>query len=551
MMPCHPEPVRLRPSAYAQGRLRPKAVVEGRATIFCALLFLLASPVTARAQPSPIVVVPLDDRPVTAQLPRLLGAIAGRNVIEPPASLIGNYLTFGQPDAIIAWLNQGAARSARDYVVSTDMLAYGGLVASRVPGTTYVDAASRINELAAIHRRDPHGRIDAFATIMRLAPTGVPNIGAGANFFARAPAWSYLQQYADLHDPPTQAEEPTAESLRAKIGDELLRAYLDTRLRNYEVDERLVQLTAGGNIDRLALRQDDAGPVGLHVREVAGLRALVAQTGTGTHVSISPGADEMAMVFVAADLARGARWTPHVAVVYSTPTGAQVQDPLEFAPISAAIDDLIAACGGISDDVTPDLWLYVRVPFTTPTQDDAFYATLQQATSAGQPVALADLSFLEPTFASQAAFARRILSGDVASKLDAYSSWNTNANTVGTALAEAIAAGAGRRTGRYDPLAHRAFTFDRILDDVGYHTVVRPDLNRTLEAQGIKDHTYLLPDVAASIAQRNNALLWQQAEIILPQLYPGDHIAAMRITLPWNRTFETQIDVALAPNLRP
>jgi len=197
----------------------------------------------------------------------------------------------------------------------------------------------------------------------------------------------------------------------------------------------------------------------------------------------------------------------------------------------------------------PDLWLYVRVPFTGASLDDAFFTSLQDATDAGQSVAFADLSFLENTYTSQAAFAQRLLAGGVASRLDAYSSWNTNANTVGTALAEAVAAGAGRRTGSYNLLAHRAFTFDRILDDVAFHTVVRPDLNATLDALGITDHTYLLPDAAAQIAQRNRALLWQQAEAILPQLYPNDHIAAMQITLPWNRTFETQIDVALAPNL--
>jgi hypothetical protein len=508
---------------------------------------ICALPVVARAD-SPIVVVPLDDRPVTAQLPIMLGQIAGRAVIEPPRALLGNYLTFGQPDPIVAWLNSRIPLDARDYVISTDMLAYGGLVASRVPGTSYAGAFFRLNELAVIRRRIPGARIDAFATIMRLAPTGVPKLGAGANFFAVYPAWSYLQKYANLHDPPTPAEDATAQQLREEIGEPLLSAYLDTRARDYEVDERLLQMTDAGTIDRLALRQDDAGPIGLHVREVAALRA---QIGSNDRISISPGADEMAMALVAAALARGAKWTPHVAVVYSTPEGAQVQDPLEFAPISAAIDDLIASCGGVHDDAHPDLWLYVRVPKTGAALDDAFYAQLRSATAAGQSVALADLSFLEPTFASQAAFAQRLLAGGVASRLDAYSSWNTNANTVGTALAEAVAAGAGRRTGTYSALAHRAFTFNRILDDYAFHTIVRPDLNATLSSQGIADHTYLLPEVAASIAQRNSALLWQRAQAILPQLYPNDHIAAMQITLPWNRTFETRIDVALAPNLSP
>jgi len=30
---------------------------------------------------------------------------------------------------------------------------------------------------------------------------------------------------------------------------------------------------------------------------------------------------------------------------------------------------------------------------------------------------------------------------------------------------------------------------------------------------------------------------------------PGYHIAAISIGLPWNRTFETEIDARIAPNL--
>jgi hypothetical protein len=44
-------------------------------------------------------------------------------------------------------------------------------------------------------------------------------------------------------------------------------------------------------------------------------------------------------------------------------------------------------------------------------------------------------------------------------------------------------------------------------------------------------------------------LLWNRAETLLAQLDPGYHIAAMKIELPWSRTFETRIDVGIAPNI--
>ena len=505
-----------------------------------AALFLLRS----------IAFVPLDDRPVTRQLPQMLGALAGAHVIEPPRALLGNYLTFGKPDAVIAWLNGSATAGAQSFALSTDMLAYGGLVASRVPGTTYADAYFRLRELAQLRAAHPHAWIGAFGTIMRLAPTGVPALGSAAGFFAAYPQWSYLQQYANLHDPPLAAEVPSAQHLEQIMAPGVLQAYLQTRARNYAVDLLALNYARQGAVDRLVLGQDDAGPVGLHVKEVHALQRFVQQYGLDTKVSIEPGADELGMALVAHAIAQQIGWQPRIAVRYSRPDGGSYNDPLEFAPIDVAIDSLVALCGAVRDDQTPDIVLYVRVPKDSPDQDGQLEAAMAQDERAGSSVAFADLTFLQETFAPQASFAEQLLRDGVASGLDAYSSWNTNANTVGTAIAEAVAAGAGRRTGTYDALAHKEFTFNRIVDDYAFHDYVRPQLNALLDAQGIPDHTYLLADPAAAVASLNRAALWNRAQAILSQLYPGYHIAAMHIDLPWNRTFETGIDAAIAPDGR-
>jgi hypothetical protein len=501
------------------------------------------------AQISPIVLVPLDDRPVTRQLPQMLARIAGRTVLEPPRELLGNYLRFGKPDAIIAWLNGQDVRRANAYVISTDMLAYGGLVASRTPDTAYQDAYFRLRSLEQLRHAHPRAWIAGFGTVMRLAPTGVPALGDAASFFAAYPGWKYLQEYANLHDPPLPAEAARASQLQVLIGAPLLQGYLAARSRDYGVDVNILQRTADGTLTRVVLGQDDAGPIGLHVKEVRALQDVAAELRLGDRASIEPGADELGMALIAHALARDAAWTPRIAVKYSTPDGAQYQDKLEYAPISAAIDSLITLCGAVRDDASPDVTLYVRIPATSAAQDEALLAGMQQDEAAHHSVAFADLSFLTMDYASQASFAQRLLRDGTMGQLDAYASWNTNANTAGAALAEAIAAGAGRKMGTYDNLAHRTFTFNRILDDVAFHTDVRLDLNATLDAQGVHDHTYLLPEVADPIAARNRALLWQRAQEILAELYPGYHIAAMTITLPWNRTFETEIDVALAPDM--
>jgi hypothetical protein len=508
--------------------------------IVAALLFAILRPVAF---------VPMDDRPVTRQLPLLLGAIAGRAIVTPPRADVGNYLSPGKPDTVLQWLNGPSASRAGAFAISTDMLVYGGLVASRIPGVTYADAYARLQEFHQLRRRHPKAWIGAFGTIMRLAPTGIPALGAAKDFFASYPTWSYLQQYANLHDPLLPSEVARAAQLRALIGDATLQQYLDTRTRDYQVDATVLQIAASGAIDRVVLGQDDAGPVGLHVKETRTLQDLATRLQLGPRASIEPGADELGMAVVSQALARGAGWTPHISVAYSTPSGAAFNDPLEYAPIENAINALIALSGGVRDDSAPDISLYVRVPDTTAVQDDELFARMQSDIRSGKRVAFSDISFLSGSFAPQAAFTERLIAGGLAARLDAYSSWNTNANTVGTALAEAVAAGAGRRTHTYSALAHAEFTFDRIVDDYAFHDFVRPDLNRYLDAHAVSDHTYLLRDVALDVSQRNDAELWNRAQSLLGQIYPQYHIAAMHITLPWDRTFETEIEAALAPNL--
>ncbi|MDQ2680427.1 MAG: DUF4127 family protein [Candidatus Eremiobacteraeota bacterium] len=495
-----------------------------------------------------IAFVPLDDRPVTRQLPQLLGKIAGVIVSMPPRVELGRYLHFGEPQAITDWLNSPQTDGVGAYIVSTDMLAYGGLVASRVPGVSAGLAISRLRELEVLRAHHPHAWIAAFGTIMRLAPTGVPAIGPGKDFFAAYPAWSYVQQYANLHDPPLPSENATAAHLRELLGP-TLEAYLAARARNRDADAWVLRMTADDTINRVVLGQDDAGPVGLHLRDVAALKRISSTYRLGDRVSIEPGADELGMALVAHALARSIGWIPRIGVRYSTASGAQYNDPLEFAPISTAIASLIRLCGAVQVEDTPDITLYVRVPQTQPLQDQGLLGRMSADVAENRSVAFADLSFLSGGFAPQAAFAESLMRAGIAGKIDAYASWNTNANTVGTALAESIAAGVGRRSGHYNPVAHAEFTLNRYIDDYAFHDYVRPNLNDELNLRGVKDHTLLLPGEAFRTDHQNRAALWRRALAVLAAVYPQYEDSGLTITLPWDRTFETQIDLRLSPGI--
>jgi len=502
-----------------------------------------------------LVVVPLDDRPVTAQLPQLLGSIAGVTVAEPPRSMLGRYLSPGDPDALLRWLRTDAPADASDYVVSNDMIVYGGLVASRIPGVSRGEAYARINALADERARHPNASFAVFGTVMRLAPTGVPALGDAAKFPFAGSVWPEITEYAKLPDPPsTAADVADAQRLRTALGPEL-DTYLDVRARDLAVDLYALRTVAQGGFDRVILGQDDAGPVGLHLRDLAALRAFAGKWLSPATASIEPGADELAMVLVAAAFARESHAVPRVRVVYSRAGGEAVQDPIEYAPIATTIADLIRSCGGVevTDPSASDVDLYVRVPATSDADEAAFasaIATAANARAGSRPLtAVADLSFLaDGDYPQQQRLMNDLIARGVAGRVDAFASWNTVANTVGTALPEAFAVFAGRRLGTYDRRAHATFTLMRYIDDIAFHTVVRPAVNAELSAGGTTDHTYLVPHTAQLAESQNRAQLWRAALDMLSRILPEYRDDGLTITLPWDRTFETELQLRLEEN---
>ncbi len=492
--------------------------------------------------------MPLDDRPVTLQLPVMLGEIAGQPLVTPPLGTLGHYLRPGEPDAILDWLESSATAGASAVIASTDMIAYGGLVASRTPGAAGLDlAVPRLRRLAQIKALRPGAFVGAFATIVRLAPTGIPGNGQVPGYWATGDTVDAIAAYANLPDPPADpAEAAKAARLRAQIGGAILDAYLDVRRRNREVDEWAIQFVASGGFDRLVIGQDDAGPTGLHLRDVAALAAAARKSGAGDRVSIEPGADELGMVLVARAFVRNVAWQPTVRVVYSRADGAQVQDRLEFVPIDATIGRLIAACGAQRVAAGGDVLLYVRVPETGDADETAFENALAGDVAAGRSVTVADLSFLsDGPGESQRVLTQDLIARGIAGKIDGFASWNTTANTVGTSLAAALAAGSGRRAGTFDARAQAEFLLDRYVDDFAFHQFVRPELNELLRSRDI-DTTLLTPEVAREAGSLNRALLWPRALELLAQIFPAYRDAGLTITLPWQRTFETEIEVRLA-----
>ena len=509
---------------------------------------LLTAPLFA-AERSVIAFVPIDDRPVTYQLPQMLGSIAGVDVLTPPRATLGRFLTPGDTDAVWSWLLSQRTRDAFAYVLSTDMLAYGGLIASRTPQTTDITAQTRLDRFVNLRVARQDVPILAFGTVMRLAPTGVAKIGNAADFFAAGPVSEQIAEYARLPDPPqTDEQRARATQLRDQIGAPLLDAYLATRARNREIDAYALGFVGTTRVlDRVILGQDDAGTVGLHLADIAELRDAIVRYGAGARATIESGTDELGMVLVAAALAQHAQWVPTVSVRYSRADGGTVQDPLEISPVDQTVSSVIASSGARRVTGSADIDLFVRVTKTSDADESAFVDAIAQDVAAKHSVAVADLTFLGGSDDEQKALVQALIARKLAGSIDAFASWNTAANTLGTAVPAAIAVGVGRRLQTYDDMAHRRFLLDRYIDDYGYRLIVRSAVNADLAARGIEDHSYLLPDAYRFANDDVKSRLEPLGFSLLQQTAIDLRRAAILTTLPWNRTFEVWIDVLSYP----
>ncbi len=505
----------------------------------------------------PLGLLPLDDRPVNLAAPMLLAQVAGESLCVPPRARLGRFLTPGQPDALADWL-RAVAPATRALIISLDMLAYGGLVASRTPAVDAGDALARLAVLREIKQRYPGLRLLAFNVIMRLTITGADaeTRAAGRDIFR----YSVLRDQAERLGDAGAAVELAA--VEARIPRALLQEYLDARARNHRVNAAALDLLDDGTLDFLALVQEDTAPTGLHVAEQQTLSARA--TATGDRWRLYAGTDEAGHTLLARTLLDEAGCALPVAVRFRDAKAAEYPALFEDVPLRETTRRHVGAIGGVT---APDGLLLAAHTFTPP-QPDLFELpplpaltwdaalTAFPPTNAGDwlaalgeaPLAVADLAYCN---GGDPHLLHALMGGDDPDRLLSYAGWNTAGNTLGTTLAHAAVRRLALARGATPAMerAHRATLLTRLLDDGVYQPIIRAGIAAEWQEFGVSPLN--LGNAADRAAHRvDDALraIWRT----LCRRYP---LAAaldrpFRATLPWGRLFEVEIGIIPAENTR-
>ncbi len=536
--------------------MRRRAIALATGAFLCAGVAAMPAHTSGRVRaPSRILLVPLDDRPSSLQWPVRLGAVADVEVVAPPHELLGSFTTPGQPDAIAAWIRAQDLASFDAAVVSLDMLAYGGLVASRTRGSASDSAAlARLAFVRELRRRAPRLPLYGASVLTRLAPTA-----DGTDEPYRVPLARWAEISPVRGDAVLAAETARLEST---IPEALRASYAAVRRRNAAINRAALLLVAEGLVDHLIVSQDDARARGLHVAERDALRAVIDSAGVANAVTLQPGTDEAAMLLLARAVAVHARRHPRVAVSYSSERMADEPMPYEDQPLRRTVSLQIAAAGGVEvrGGEASDLRLFVFTSRAAPGRAAEFADSVQRTVDRGERVLVADVDPKGDVQGADSTFAEALASRRTVARLAGFAAWNTAGNAIGTALAHGmlseVAASATDGGARIAPSpagarAHRWFLADRWLDDFVWHTLVRPRAVRLVRDRGWSALRLTAPQ-SDSVAQFATPLV--RAEVIRLGTALGGTDANgaacaplrdFRLTLPWRRTFEAEFEFTL------
>ncbi|MBT2288992.1 DUF4127 family protein [Paenibacillus albidus] len=457
-----------------------------------------------------ILYVPLDDRPANLDDVIMQGKSAGIHVLTPPASALRNRLdaektvsgttllgtsspTYGNTAAIREFILRHAA-SVDGFIISTDMLAYGGLIGSRQlrknGSGSYPDydasTTALLDVIRLVKKSYPHKPVYVMDTIMRLATTALVD---GLSSAAYAESRSFMIQprkaftaFEDILAGYNLAPDESAYGDTTQFNKE---QYYNTRRHKFKTNHYILdQLARSGYIDFLAVGVDDANIQGVQINEIRWIEGRINAWLGGIsgqnpdRAIILPDADGLGHALMArmAQQLHHCRDKTSYSVHYFGPHGSTITSPYEYMDVHQNVLRHVDIIGGelVSGPAAVEI-----IAITAGDQAASAISRIAANGTNQVPTVVIDFVGQGP---ADTAVAEALLDSEYTGRLLGYSAWNTPGNKIGIALGMGQARYAFLVTEtRHTALrkavnAHGSLLFKRFLKDYYYKKIAIADI---------------------------------------------------------------------------
>ena len=491
-----------------------------------------------------LVYIPLDERPCNYHFAERIAKGSPIEVKSPPRAMLGDKKRPADIAALEKFLLDSAAW-ADSFVLSLDMLLYGGILPSRLHRMSEDELTERLGVLEKIKAINPKARIYAFALIMRcpkysssdeepdyyeycgeeIFRTGQVKHKRALGMIGEEEAEALLSQYA------------------AVIGDNLS-DFECRREVNRNMLIKIVKLL-GKNIDFLVIPQDDSAEFGYTSMDREAIKDAIKEG--PWEVAMYPGADEVGMTLLARAACEYKGVTPRIECIFAHEDSPNVTPLYEDRPLGKTLPYQILSAGGVpvAEGEQSDIRLFLNYPAFEPREvfqgpSDGYRARnlplfcskMTQSANEGRVTALADGAYCNGGDKELLELLQESLP---LLDLSAYAGWNTSSNTLGTVICQAIFVflfGDNRH--------HKRFLAERIFEDVGYCGHVRGFVTNQLLpplGYGYFDAGEEEGEVARLVKRELERFISEN----FPTLAEEYKISVCR--MPWRRMFEVDLSL--------
>ncbi|MBF1018860.1 MAG: DUF4127 family protein [Lachnospiraceae bacterium] len=553
-----------------------------------------------------ILLLPLDERPCNAAFPERLFPADKVQILLPRK--LGHKKKPADFSVLSDFLFE-KAKDADALLLSLDMLLYGGLIPSRLHHLKTETLFSRLHLIRELKEKYPALPIYAFATVMRCpayssadeepdyyerfgsaihargalmhrtlaglttsseaedtvpSPAGLLPAASGEGeidaSFSSVPADTTSAEpvsASSLDDGDSQDPEPCLSS----DFETCLADYLARRALNKQLSLQALELVKEGILESIVFPQDDSMRFGFPAMDQEEIRRRILTLGLTESAMMYPGSDEIALTLLCRILLKHHGLLPKVYVKYLTDDARSLIPLYEGLPLSATTSYQLHAAGCVTADTCAeaDIVLLETAPsgsmeeaWSQPSRSPSYFAErnfpemlsfIKRMRGAGKVVTVADNAYANGGDLDLI----RILDADhLLMDLQGYAGWNTNANTMGCAIAMGVCAFLYGEQGLFqDPAAEahrRNFLISRYIEDACYQADVRQCVTKKIPPLGF-DYFFTGEDEGEV---RDLILAELQIRIKTELSSLADRIQIRRLTLPWKRMFEIDLEALLS-----